>query len=216
MIESARLAASCLMFTGVAYLAYSVLFFFDPCRRSRSAHEFMKLFGEEPRFYLWRARVLGAGSIVALAALPALSRVAGGGDLVWWVSILALIGFAANALSNLRSLQILPVVLGDYRTADDAVKIALARTTSYVSLDPRGWFTFGGFGVWLIVINLLATMTGAWPTALGVLGVVLGALLVLVVPAGVFHRYAIFSGVAATAGTVLAPVWFVAAGVVLL
>lgn len=212
-MHTAPFAAACSLFTGLAYLSYSVLFFYDPCHRSRSAHEFMTIYDREPRFYLWRARVLGAGSVLALGMLPAISRLAGGGDLVYWASIVAGVGFAANALSNLRTLQILPVVYTDWRGAGEDAKTALARSTSYLSLDPRGWFTFGGVGVWLIVADAEATSHGSMPLWLAIVGIALGAALVVVVPAGVLHRYAAFSAVAATAGLILAPVWFIAIGV---
>jgi hypothetical protein len=203
-------AALCAAVAGLCYITYSVVFFFDPCRTSTNAHMFMSLFNGESRYYMWRSRIMGVGSAVALGMIPGAVELVRGGDFapLLWASGLAFIGFALSSVSNLRSLQILPVVHGDHERSGEEAKIALARSISYIHLDPRGWFTFGGVGVWVAALSWYGLHTAALPLALVVIGIVLGLFFITVVVAGVFHKYAVFGVVAGAGGLVLAPVWF--------
>ncbi|KPI08373.1 Protein of unknown function DUF4386 [Actinobacteria bacterium OK074] len=203
-------AASCAALAGICYLAYSAVFFFDPCRNSTNAHMFMSLFREEPRFYMWRSRILGVGAALALGMIPASLELVSAHptDLLLWATGLAFVGFALSSVSNLRSLQILPVVHGDHERSGEEARTALARSISYVHLDPRGWFTFGGVGVWVAVLSAYGLQEGTIPLVLAVVGFVLGLLYATVVAAGVFHRYAVFGVVAGAGGLLLSPLWF--------
>lgn len=203
--------AVCSFLVGLSYAVYSVLYLMDPCRVSRSAHQFMTLYPQS-RVYLWRARIMGLGSAIALGAVPALSTLGRDPGTAWeaWLTALATFGFAFNSVSNFRTLQILPVVFADYRQASPEVQVALARMTSFIHLDPRGWFVFGGVGLWMIALNAVALTTGALPLLLAVAGVLAGFSFCATVAAGVFHRYAAFTVIAASAGLVLAPLWFMA------
>jgi len=203
--------AVCSFLVGLSYAVYSALYLRDPCRVSRSAHQFMTLYPQS-RVYLWRARVLGLGSAIALGAVPALSSLGSGMGAAWeaWLASLATFGFAFNSVSNFRTLQILPVVFADYQQASSEVQVALARMNSFVHLDPRGWFAFGGVGLWMLALNGVALATGKLPLLLAVTGVLAGFCFCATVAAGVFHRYAMFTVIAASAGLVLAPIWFMA------
>jgi hypothetical protein len=203
--------AVCSLLVGLSYAVYSALYLKDPCRVSRSAHQFMKLYPQS-RVYLWRARILGLGSAIALGAVPALSSLGRGLGPEWkaWLASLATFGFAFNSVSSFRTLQILPVVFADYEQASPEVQVALARMTSFIHLDPRGWFAFGGVGLWMLALNGAALADGTLPLPLAVAGILAGFSFCATVAAGVFHRYAMFTVIAASAGLVLAPLWFMA------
>ncbi len=82
-------------------------------------------------------------------------------------------------------------------------------------VDPRGMLTFGVTGLSVLVFSSLILQGTALPRRLGSLGVLLGALLVLVY----LGRLIIFDpnnvvllGVAAVAGLIVHPAWFVGLG----
>ncbi len=85
-------------------------------------------------------------------------------------------------------------------------------------IDPRGMLTFGVTGLSVLIFSWLILRGGALPRRLGTLGVLLGALLLLVY----LGRLIIYDpnnvallGIAALAGLIVHPAWFVALGAAL-
>ena len=85
----------------------------------------------------------------------------------------------------------------------------------FSEIDPDGWFSFGGPGTWLIVMNLLALQNGRLTRFHAIAGILLGIGLWATVFAAAmeFEPLNLF---AASVGAVLYPVWFIWMGIRLL
>src|SRR5260370_377466 len=96
--------------------------------------------------------------LLAIAAVLAVSaRVRAVNDgWVRWTSTLAIIGLALNAIDALRAAALFPAKASAYVQGDAAVKAALTVPGALWSSDPQGWFKFGAFGFWVLVVSVLA------------------------------------------------------------
>ena len=82
-----------------------------------------------------------------------------------------------------------------------------------MSIDPHGWLTFGGVGLWLLVVNLLALRRNIWPKPLAYVGVA-SAIAGWFVAIGLFLSVEIFVTIG-TAAVIVGPIWYIWAGLVL-
>ena len=80
------------------------------------------------------------------------------------------------------------------------------------SLDPQGWLGFGAVGLWVMVVSLLALRVGAWPTLLAYIGLATALAYWLIVAGFVFNQETLFTIGAALGGILLAPLWYIWAG----
>ena len=80
------------------------------------------------------------------------------------------------------------------------------------SLDPQGWLGFGAVGLWVLVVSLLALRVGAWPTPLAYIGIATALAYWLIVAGFVFNQETLFTIGAALGGILLAPLWYIWAG----
>jgi hypothetical protein len=98
--------------------------------------------------------------------------------------------------------------------ADAATRAATAGNLYLVLLDPYGWITFGAIGTWLLAVNVLAMSRARWPRLLAYIGAVGGVAYWLIVGGTVLHVDALVA-MAAAAGALLGPIWFIWMGLVL-
>lgn len=213
----ATLGGTCSILVGVLYIVVGVIYLCDPARRASNARSLMNILAKNstPRLFLYRA--MAATAVCALGAVPAISAVADSVNDGWirWATTLAYIGFAAMAIENFRPLQILPPLLQDYTAADEATKVALARSASFIALDPQGWLVYGGVGFWLFVVNVVALQKGAWPTPLAIVGILDAILYWTLVVGELFHKAKLFLLVAGLGGLILGPVWYIGVGLII-
>ena len=94
----------------------------------------------------------------------------------------------------------------------DAVTKAAIEVSGPFSLDPQGWLSFGAVGLWLLVVSLLALRAGTWPKLLAYVGIATAVAYWLVVAGFVFNQETLFTIAAALGGVILAPIWYIWAG----
>src|SRR6266849_1698215 len=147
---------------------------------------------------------------------PAISALADSENDGWLrlATTVAYIGFAAMAIENLRALQILPPLVRDHASADEATKVALARSVSLIPLDPHGWLVYGGVGFWFFVVNVIALQRGLGPTSLAIVGIVGAVLYWMLVVGELFHQGTILLLVAGLGGLILGPIWYIWVGLI--
>lgn len=153
--------ASILM--AVGFILIGVLIVLDPVERVRG-DAFWQVFYQQPYFNLaWRWTFV-AVSLLTLAVIPALSSYVrpadGKSDGLWlYVTTLAYIGAATGVLEWLRNLKMVEPFMEAYKSGDAVAKIA-AQTTAIGSIDPEGYFRYGGIGLWYILMCALALRAG--------------------------------------------------------
>lgn len=215
-----RLGGICCIVLGALY----VLFFqVEPGMQAMVAaseySEYWKDVAQNPPVHVLFSLVPALVGILGLVTVPAISQLVRTENEGWvrWVSSLALLGYAVQAIGSFRALALGPGMAEAYLAGDAATQKLIEATS--LSLDPQGWLTLGGVGLWLLVINLLALRAGAWPKVLAYLGIACAILYWLVLAgalAGAVLGFTITTmvvlGVAGQGGAVVAPVWFIWTG----
>jgi len=154
--------------------------------------------------------------LLGLAVVLAISERARSVSEGWvrWTSHLAVVGFAFIALQYFRYMSIYPERAAAFVAGDEVTKAAIAANQSLVGVDPNGWVTYGFIGIWFLVVNLLALSGDIWPKFLSYVGIV-GAIAYGIVVAGLASQQEILVTIAAGAAVIVAPIWYIWAGVVL-
>ncbi|MCA9908684.1 MAG: hypothetical protein KC519_08555 [Anaerolineae bacterium] len=156
--------------------------------------------------------VLTLTSLLALPVVFAMSRWlrSAYGELVQSVSLLALLGYGVSAASFLTMLGQMPDLAAAYVAGDRATQGTIA-AFGPPQLDPYNVLVLGAVGVWLFVVNWLALREqklSPWHAGIGLL---LAISMWMAVLAAVL-RLELLDTVAAGAGALLAPIWFVVMG----
>ena len=214
----AAVGGYCAIIVGVLLFVTGIVFLFDPVRNSKGAKDLAEILSknDKPRMVLfWIFAITGFFGIGAVPAIAGQVRALNEG---WmdWVTILAYVGFGCMAIENFRALQINPNIILDYKAADPKVKLALSRSLSLVPLDPKGWLTYGGVGLFLFVANLIALNNGTWDTALCWIGLLCGFFYQFIVFGNLIHVYGYFKVAAGIGGIILGPLWYIWMGIHLL
>jgi len=151
------------------------------------------------------------GALVGIAAVLAISaRVRSANDgWVSWTSTLAILGLAITAIDDLRFLALTPGRAAAYVQGDAAVRAALTAPGALEGLDPQHWLRLGAVGLWVLVVNLLALRTRAWPTPLAYVGIGNALVYWLAVAGIVLQIPTAITLVAGLGAIVLAPLWYI-------
>lgn len=177
---------------------------------------FLFSFAESPTFAMieYSANLLGA--ILALAVVGAVAHILRPVHEGWlrWATTIAIVGYSVNAVQYLRYLSLLPSMAERFLVADLPTRAATAGTIYVVPLDLYGWVTYGAFGMWALVVNILALQAKRWPPLLSYVGIGGGIAYWLVVVGYALHIN-LLNTVAAAAGVVLGPIWLLWMGIVL-
>ena len=208
----------CSILVGISYIVIGITFLLGPVEQRPGANsaEFLISFAQNPLMSILMYWAFALSAVFAIAAVLAVSEMVLPLSEGWvrWTKNLAIIGFTVTALGNFRSLAYYPTMAATYATGDAMTKAAIEASQYVFDLDPNGWLIFGGVGLWFLVVNLLALSENSWPKILSYVGIA-GAIAYWLVVAGyVFQMYILIS-VAAAASIVVAPIWYIWAGLTL-
>ncbi|HEV2238116.1 MAG TPA: DUF4386 family protein [Ktedonobacterales bacterium] len=155
--------------------------------------------------------LLALVAIFSIAAVLAISArvLAAHEGWVRWTSTLAIIGLALNAIDLLRRMALESAIATAYVRGDGAVKAALTVPGAVQSSDPQGWFKFGGVGLWILVVSLLALRGGKEPKLLSVVGILFALAGWLVVAGEVVAQSQSAVLIAGGVFALLAPIWYI-------
>ncbi len=213
-----KLGGTCSILAGVLIPVSTIAYLLMPTALQSWADPaaYLSSFAEAPTFPLveYSANVLTA--ILALAVVVAIPNTIRPVHEGWlrWTTALALVGYSVTALQYLRELAFIPRMAELFIVADAATRAATAENLYLVLLDPHGWITFGAIGTWLLAINVLALPGTRWPRLLAYIGVSGGIVYWLIV-AGTVFRVDVLVTIAAAAGAIMGPIWFIWTGLVL-
>jgi hypothetical protein len=175
---------------------------------------FLESLALDSRLYFVGGLVFGLGSLLGIAAVLGISQDVRSINEGWvrWTSILAMLGFATNAIDSFRRISVDPARAAVYLQADAATRAALTIPGTQPGLDPQAWLRMGAIGLWVLVVSMLALRAGIWTKTLAYLGVAVAIVYWLVVIFN-FVQSRLFTAVLAGAGLlVLAPAWYIWAG----
>jgi hypothetical protein len=162
----------------------------------------------------WLLALEGVLGLVVVIALSQLVRSVAEGW-VRFTGLLAIVGFAITAVGNVITIARLPGVAAAYAAGDASTKAALApvwRST----LDPYGIFGYGAVGVWILVVSALALQSGKLPRPLTYVGLVYGALLLLIPVALLTGATTTLLIIVVVLSAIAGPIWWIWSGLQLL
>jgi hypothetical protein len=214
-----KLGGTCSILAGISYIVVGIAYLLLPAEQRPGADpaKFLLSFAQNPTMAMLEYGAFALGAVLALAVVPAVSERVRSVNEGWvrWASNLAIVGFAVTAMNYFRYLALHPGRAAAYVAGDAATKAAIAANLPPIALDPQGWLMFGGVGLWLLVVNLLALRGNIWPKPLTYVGIA-GAIMYWFVVAGFVLQVETLIAIAAgLGGVILGPIWLIWAGLTL-
>ena len=131
-----------------------------------------------------------------------------------WLSTLGVVSVAVQAANYVLGQGYTPLLAARYVQADAATQAAI-EAMGPRWLDSDLWISFGLSGIWLIAIGWMALRGAKLPKALAWVAIVCGISYWLIPGGFVLRLPAVITLAAGLVGMVLAPIWWIWAGVFL-
>ena len=210
-----KLGGTCSIFAGTLIVVTAILYLLLPPEQQDACgcpEKFMISMAERPTVYIVEEGIFSLSSLLAIAAVLAISGNVCSAHEGWvrWTSTLAIIGQAVNTIESLHRMASDPLKATAYMNGDTAVKAALTVPGAVQGLfDPQGWLRVGVVGLWVLVVSLSALRGGAWPRLLAFIGIGGGIAYMLVVPGQVLQIQWFIAIIAGIGGVILIPIWYI-------
>jgi hypothetical protein len=213
----AKVGGVCAILVGISYIVVGISFLLVPGDQQMLSEpaKFLPSFDDKPAALSIEFVALIVGAVFAFAAIPAISELVRAGNEGWvrWMSGLAYLGFGVTALNCFRLLTLLPKQADTYVGGSLFIKNTVAQDFNNLSLDPHVWLIFGGVGLWILIVNVLAFLQSTFPKLLALIGIAAAILYGLVVAGYVFDSSTLVTIAAVLGGIILGPIWYIWSGV---
>jgi uncharacterized protein DUF4386 len=210
-----KLGGACSILLGILYLVIGLTYLLLPAdqKQTSAVDKFLPSFAENPTTQIIQFWAFALSGLLAKAVVLAVSERVRSENEGWvrWTSNMATLGFAVVAINNFRNLGFQSGLAKAYVEGDAVTKAAI-KVSGPFSLDPQGWLSFGAVGLWVLVVSLLALRAGIWPRLLTYVGIATTVAYWLVVAGFVSNQETLFTIAAALGGIILAPIWYIWAG----
>ena len=202
---------------GVLYLLYGITFLASATEGIQDYEVVLSSFAESPATAVLFGLEAALIGLLALGFVPQLSKFVGSDTsaLLKWVMYLGLLGFAVEAVDQLRSLNILPFLAESYVSGDETMKTAVLANQSLRWIDPTCFFRFGLPGLWILVVSVAAFVLKKLNRILCVVGIVGAAFLWLAMIGNLLQAETAMA-IGACAAIVVGPIWYVWIGISLI
>jgi hypothetical protein len=131
-----------------------------------------------------------------------------------WGTTLGIVSMGIQAANYLLAQSHTPRLAAAYIQADASAKVAIAALGPRW-IDPDFWMSFGLSAIWLVILNWLALRGARIPRGLAYVGLACGISYLLIPGGFVLRLPSALSLAAGLVGLVLAPIWWIWAGVFL-
>lgn len=179
---------------------------FDPA-------ESIRYFAESPLALSVAWIVFTASAVLAYAVIPAVGDLLEGENRDWLraATLYGLVGYTVLGVWAITLTRTAPGLAHSFVTGDAATRSAVLAMW-LPEIDPDGWFSFGGPGTWLIVVNLLALRGRRLPKLHALSGILLGIghWATVIAAATQFEPLNLF---ASAVGAIFYPIWYIWLGV---
>lgn len=213
-----RVGGTAAIVLGAVYLLIGVLYFLLPEGQQGGAASVLEsLATDGSTVYVTQQWMFALSGALGFAVVGGIGRLfaPGRAGAVHWANAFGYLGFAVTIVDSLRNVSfVYDDVPRFFLEADEQVQTVIAGDFATSSVDPQGWLTFGALGLWLLAVSIVALSDRVLPAAAGAvgLGVAAGYWLVTV---GIAVDVEVLITIAAALAIVLAPVFYVWAGLVL-
>lgn len=209
-----KLGGTCSIFTGVSLIVVAVVYLLLPPEQQDACGcpgKFLSTTAQNSTLYIVEYWLFGLYSLLAIAAVLAISESVRSANEGWvrWTSTLAIIGLAVNAIDAFRHVALDPARAVAYVQGDAAVRAALTVPGALQGLDPQDWLRGGAFGLWVLVVSLLALRGGAWPKPLAYVGIGVAITALLAMVGQVFQIPSVLTIIAGVGALILVPLWYI-------
>ena len=215
-----KVGGICSILVGVSYILIGVTYFLLPAdQRGAGAPDFVRFFqsfDQNPTVIMLQYWIFALGAILALSAVPAISEAVRNVSEGWtrWTQNLAYLGFAVGAISFFRAITLLPGTADAFIAGDFSTRAAI-EGIGFPFLDPNGWLVFGGVGLWVLAVSIMALRGGGLPKIPSYVGIAVALLYGLTVAGNVLEIEMLISIAAGVGGIIAAPIWYIWIGVAL-
>ena len=131
-----------------------------------------------------------------------------------FATLFGLAGYTVQGVWAITLTRTAPVLSAAYQAGGEITRKAIL-AFGLPQIDPDGWFSFGGPGTWMILVNILAYRGGCLPKWHALTGIAAGICAWATVFASLFS-FEPLNLLASAGGAVVYPVWFAALGIRLL
>jgi hypothetical protein len=209
-----KLGGVCSILLGISYVLVGALYLILPADQTSAPTDlaFYTSVAQSPGLLRIYYLIFALGAVLGLGVVPAISESVRGVHQGWvrWTANLAFLGFAVTAIDFFKVWAIQVYRAEIFVNGDASTQAAISATSD--GLDPQGWLSFGMVGAWVLAVSLLTWRENLWPKSLSYAGIALTILYWLIVVGNVFGIGILLSIAAALGGVILAPIWYVWAG----
>ena len=119
--------------------------------------------------------IIVMSAILAYAVIPVVADLVGPVNRDWtrFATLYGIAGFTVMGMWAITLTRLMPELAANYVAGGQAVKDAIVAYGLH-EIEPDGWFTFGGPGAWLIIVNILAIRGRRLHTLHAIAGIILG------------------------------------------
>jgi hypothetical protein len=208
-----KFGGTCSILTGISIIMTAILYLLLPSEQQDACgcpDRFLVSMAHSPTLYMAESGLFALSSLVAIAAVPAIYETVRAVHEGWarWSSALAIIGFAVNAIDQIRHAVLHPTQAAAYVQGAATVKASLTAPGALQALDPQGWLRLGAVGFWILVVGVLALRGGTWPKPLAYVGIV-GAIVYSLVVVAQVAQIPLLIVILAGGGVFLIPLWYI-------
>jgi hypothetical protein len=208
-IERNRLGGIAAILIGLLNIVLVIYVVVTPAASRFDAGEFFRYFAEDPLSLSIAWIVFAVTAVLSYAVIPAVGDLVEGLNRNWERSatFYGIVGYTVLGVWAITLARTVPELAQNYVSGDEMTRIAIL-AQGLPEIDPDGWFTFGGPGTWLIVMNILALCGGRLSKMHGIVGILLGFSHWATVFAALFE-FEPLNLIASAGGALFYPVWFI-------